>query len=281
MSRKPTEQELEEIFDDEVVQELGDGPAEDSPLLIVVVAQPGAGKTMAIAGLCQKYPDAVRVDSDAYRRYHPRFRKLMMSNPKKMADETGHAAGVWAGMARDWLCARRRSLIVEATFSNPETAKNIIAPFRQAGYRIQVVALAVPAELSLMGTLSRYAHQAESKMGGRWVKRQAHDKDFDKMPNTLDQQIRNKQIDEVTVLKRDGQELCHVVVSDKNCVQDAYQVGLAIAQGRDFTQLSGVERDQWDAGMKTIQDFIAKNPDEDRVKSLFDKLSVDGKKAGY
>lgn len=65
-------EQLREIFEREIAPTLiRGGSAELHPTVVFVGAQPGAGKTLAIADVAEEHRSAVAVIGDDFRAFHP------------------------------------------------------------------------------------------------------------------------------------------------------------------------------------------------------------------
>ena len=86
--------ELREIFDRDIAPTLtAGGAAELHPSVVFVGAQPGAGKSRAIADVHGEQPAAVPVIGDDLRAFHPDYDALMRTDPLTMPHVTAQASG--------------------------------------------------------------------------------------------------------------------------------------------------------------------------------------------
>ncbi|MDK9496145.1 zeta toxin family protein [Streptomyces katrae] len=108
------------------------------PVLVLVAGQPGSGTTMAAdllqASLCRR-GQAVRFGDDTTGRRE-------------------HEASVRAA---------RLDVVMETALAGPAEARALSGAYRSAGYRIELVALAVPEAVSQLGVLSRFLGEAEDR----------------------------------------------------------------------------------------------------------------------
>lgn len=153
--------ELREIFDRKIAPTLtAGGAAELHPSVVFVGAQPGAGKSRAIADVHSEHPGAVPVIGDDFRAFHPDYRALMRTEPLAMPHVTAQASGAWVGMAADYLRAERRSVILETTMRQLPVVESTAAAFRTQGYRVEAHVLAVPGAVSALGDRRRHRRGA-------------------------------------------------------------------------------------------------------------------------
>lgn len=205
--------QLRDIFDRRIRRRFDISDAQplravdDQPVVVVVGAQPGAGKSRAIDRVRRDHPTAVEVIGDDLRRFHPRYEQVMGEDPLQMPHVTAQASGAWVEMSIDYLRSQRRSVIVETTMRQPAVVEQTLRSFREAGYATEVRALAVPTELSRLGTVSRYAEQVRANGSGRWTPSSGHDSAAEAMLETLEQIISRGLADRVVVSNRAGHAL--------------------------------------------------------------------------
>ena len=168
-----------QIFTDRIVPMVLE-PARASsrpPRALVVGGQPGAGKTRALAQIAPP-TDFVVVNGDDLRAFHPQYDELMDVQPNLMPDATASCAGTWIQMSLAWAAAQRRNVAWETTFRSGDALIRDTLMFRAASYSVTVTALAVPGQVSLLGTVRRYCSQVGSYGAGRSVSLSGHDEPF-------------------------------------------------------------------------------------------------------
>lgn len=236
---------LKEIFEDQIRPFLdpGDAAAPPHPTVIFVGAQPGAGKTQSKQEVLSEHPDAVPVIGDDYRPYHPAYRELMRTAPLKMPDVTAQAAGAWVEMAIDYLRARGRSVLLETTMRQPGVVEKTARAFRDAGYSIEIRALAVPGAMSRLGTVTRYLGTGTSR--SRWTPTAAHDTAYEAMPHTLELLVAEELADRVVVATRSGRVMLDRTVTAATASQTAVDARRAVDEGRLPLQMSRAEGEDW------------------------------------
>lgn len=134
-----------------------------TPLAVLAVGQTGAGKTLLAPAIVQALATAGRGPpahfiADTYKTYHPQYARLM-SSPTTVphaSPATGPDARAWLRMAADEAARRRVDVVLESACRHPDDFCQLAALFRAAGYRVEVVVLAVPAALSRLGILARF-----------------------------------------------------------------------------------------------------------------------------
>jgi hypothetical protein len=134
------------------------------PLAILAVGQTGAGKTRLspailsavhlVRGVTAIKP--AHLIADTYKTYHPEYTRLMLSTPNLASPATGPDARKWLAMAAEEVVRRKLDVLLESACRHPDDFVQLARIFSEAGYRVEVVLLAVPAALSRLGILVRF-----------------------------------------------------------------------------------------------------------------------------
>ena len=157
-----------------------------SPKLVLLGAQPGAGKSRAVARILHADPDTdfVYVTGDALRPFHPRYATLIRTDPIAMPNATGPAVARWVRACIDHALTHRYSLVLEGTFRDTDVVAATLRRFAAAGYHTQAVVLAVRSERSRLDCLLRWLGTDPAEPA-RWTPPSAHDTSFTRLPNTV------------------------------------------------------------------------------------------------
>ncbi|KAJ3496536.1 hypothetical protein NLG97_g2585 [Lecanicillium saksenae] len=131
------------------------------PLAVLAVGQTGAGKTLLAPAIIEAHglssaSKPAHFIADTYKTYHPEYTRLMLSTPQHASPATGPDARKWLAMAAEEATKRKADVVLESACRHPDDFCELAALFHQAGYRVEVVVLAVPAALSRLGILSRF-----------------------------------------------------------------------------------------------------------------------------
>ncbi|KJZ72847.1 hypothetical protein HIM_07791 [Hirsutella minnesotensis 3608] len=134
------------------------------PLALLTVGQTGAGKSFLSESLLPALRQrragrpfqVAHLIADTFKTYHPSFSRLMVTNPRLASAATGHDARRWLMMAAREVVARRIDVLLESACRHPGDFPELAQVFRDAGFRIEVLVLAVPAPLSRLGILVRF-----------------------------------------------------------------------------------------------------------------------------
>ena len=109
-------EDLTAIFERSIRDRLDVAPRSVDPTLILVAAQPGAGKTRTVALAERAHEGSIAVMGDDFRQFHPDFARVMREDPLRMPEVTAQAAGAWARMSSDYLRERQAAVVFETTF---------------------------------------------------------------------------------------------------------------------------------------------------------------------
>ncbi|WP_424217754.1 zeta toxin family protein (plasmid) [Streptomyces sp. BI20] len=169
------------------------------PVVVWVAGQPGSGKTTTAAllhAVLSRRGTVVRIGSDLYKADHPHYPALLA------ADVRTAGALVRADVRRRQAEEEERArvagfdVIVETALDDVDEARAASAAYRAAGYRIEVVALAVAEARSQLSVLDRFLDT------GRFVAWENHDTTAAALPDVLAAVEAEGLADRVTVVRR-------------------------------------------------------------------------------
>lgn len=172
--------------------------SQDEPVIIFVGGQSGAGKSRnGQIEFNRLQGNGVRVDADRLREF------ISQPNGLRLSQETQEEAGRNATELRMLAVQGRRNIIEEGTFRNSEGIELFINTMKKAGYKLELVAVATPAEESLLGIYQR--HEKQHKAGSlnpRFVPENFHNDSVHGFQKTLAKS--EHLLDVVKVVNRDG-----------------------------------------------------------------------------
>lgn len=250
MSARLSSGDIQEIFSRDIAPELqaqvDRARSEQRYVLVFVGGQPGAGKSRVVAMAAADHQGSVEINGDDLRKYHPAYDQLMETAPLKMPEVTAEASGRWVGMSAEYLRDQRTGVVLETTMRQVDVVSKTASEFKAAGYSIEARCLAVPAAVSRLGTVQRYAEQIRHAGAGRWTATTAHDAAVAAMPETVESLIDAGLINRALVQRRDGAVLFdraydpqRVSVGDGATVREQIEFGRAVssmaeAEARDW-----------------------------------------------
>lgn len=206
MSHQVSEEQLKSTFHAQVKGYVFDEAVpSDAPVLVLLGAQPAAGKSRAQAVLEQEHPGIVTLTGDELRRFHPDYRELMKRDPLAMPNATAQASGAWVGMSIDHARENGYSLLLEGTFRDPDMTTDTAREFADAGYHVRVVALGVNDKVSRIDSVNRYLTPGPDS--NRWTPAAAHDLGYRRAPDTVQACEDSPHVHQITITDRSGQDL--------------------------------------------------------------------------
>ncbi|KAF4824922.1 hypothetical protein CGCSCA5_v000886 [Colletotrichum siamense] len=135
-------------------------PTRAWPLAVLIVGQTGAGKTRtapAVLSAMKRINTPAHFIADVYKAHHPSYLTLISSpNPAHASPATGPDARKWLAMAAAEAISRKLDVLLESACRHPDDFRDLARMFGEAGYRVEVVVMAVPAALSRLGILHRF-----------------------------------------------------------------------------------------------------------------------------
>lgn len=202
--------DLEEIFRRIIVPDylLRSGPEpRPDPEVIHLGGQPGAGKSTVAPEFRREFAGRgglVWVTRDDFRPFHPDYERLLAERPADMPAVTRPATWWWQDRAAAYLQAGRYNMLLERGFRDPDEVLASAAAFDAADYLVHVSAVAVPAALSRLGIIERYARQVETVGTGRWTTAASHDADYAGTMEVLRRAEAARVVSRISVWTRDG-----------------------------------------------------------------------------
>jgi len=191
-----------------VPQHLAHGVAQDRPVLVIVAGQPGAGKTAVENRIrADLGGGTVTIDADDMRTHHPDYVPLALRNDRAAAPACHPDASRWVEMAKEHCITGRYNVILSTTLRTASGAQATIDKFKQAGYRVEVAALAVHEATSRVGVLSRYQRARDTVGFGRYVPPAFQRDAYAGLLSALDRIDAGRLADAVHVYQRDGHRL--------------------------------------------------------------------------
>lgn len=199
-----TEKELRDRFEERVKDFVFSGyTPQQQPVLVLLGAQPAAGKSQAMAAAEQRLADRqlVPLTGDDLRPFHPRHQEILETEPWLFPDATGQASGAWVRMSIEHARDRGYSLMLEGVFRDPAMTLATAEEFAALGIRVEVIGLGVREERSRLDSLHRFLE------GGRWTPPELHDLAYQKMPETIAAAEASPAVRRITITDRTGTDL--------------------------------------------------------------------------
>lgn len=180
--------------------------ASGSPQLMFVTGQPAAGKSRTIDRLSDSLDVApVVLDSDVIRLNHPMMDEIIAADPQRMDVLSNGPVGAWMSGLIDHAREAGYNVIIENTLTNPAQVAETAEQFHQAGYQVNIAALAVPDQDSRLGIVQRYLAGVDTDPYPRWTTESSHSSAYTGMVEGL-QQVTGV-VDSIEVYTRSGESL--------------------------------------------------------------------------
>ncbi|MGQ2952918.1 MAG: zeta toxin family protein [Agrobacterium sp.] len=199
----------ESIFRNDIVQDyLPDAmrPAQ-RPRLILLGGQPGAGKTAVLIAShaeLEQSGSTIRIIGDDLRSYHPQFPVFQRQDPETASQFTQGDAGRWTEKLLAAAVARQVNIVFETTMRTPENVARVIGVAREAGYNVEVRAVAVNPRLSWQGNHYRFEEMLRAGDAARVPPQHIHDAAVDGLRISLEKVESERLVDRVQLLTRGG-----------------------------------------------------------------------------
>ena len=161
-----------------------DGKApQENPALLYVTGLPGAGKSTFTAAARAKKPelqDAVHINFDDLRVYHPRYQEHVKQDAVNAAARIDMAVERMIGWLTEEAATRKLGVILDDAAMGQEITRLVLSPFKENAYDISAVVIAVPSIVARQSVHLRFEENfAAAKQGQdvipRWVNKDEQD----------------------------------------------------------------------------------------------------------
>jgi predicted ABC-type ATPase len=208
-----TEEHNERIFRDDIVPADLAGTPQRQPVVVFVAGQTGAGKTSVthlVESVLARRGGAVNINLDTYKPHHPRYQRLVENDDTTAGAYTSIDGHKWMEKAEAYAIQQRYDVVMESAMRDPRDFEEPARRFRAAGYRVEVVIVAVPESLSRLGALDRYLQQIHDTGRGRVIDAAIHDACYRGVLRSADAIDTEQLADWVFVSRRDA----HIVYAN-------------------------------------------------------------------
>ncbi|MFF1449832.1 zeta toxin family protein [Streptomyces sp. NPDC058274] len=200
------EAENRRIFLDRIVpQQFAGRVPQETPTVVFLVGQPGAGKTRVghmLAEVLNKRGGFIDVDSDLYKPFHPEYDRLMQQDDKLMAAYTRADGRKWMAQAHEYVRDTKLNAVIQETSQDGEAVAATMRAYRDSGFRVEVVAMGVSEALSNQGIVHRYHEQVKERGSGRLTVQANADQSYEGIVDLARRVDAHRLADEVTVFRR-------------------------------------------------------------------------------
>ena len=151
--------------------------------------------------------DAFAVNADEYRRYHPNRLRLFKEFGADAVSLTAPFSSAVTERLIDALSDRSFNLIIEGTGRIVDVPSGTAKLLKAKGYQVELAAMAVRPEISLLSTLSRFYEMADRGTIPRPTALEAHDHVVSVLPENLDTLNADPSISHLTIWTRDLEQI--------------------------------------------------------------------------
>lgn len=182
--------------------------ASETPILILLGGQPGAGRSRSTGPLLVEHAgDLTILNSDDLRAFHPHFAELAADGSPDAMQSLAQATAAWVQGCIRHARENRRSLLLEGTFQNPSNVAGTAERFTAAGFQTRLVVVASGRAESLLSVVSTYLREVQANVPARYTSREAHDRGFEGTRALVAAFEEPASLDRLTVLGRDGRSV--------------------------------------------------------------------------
>ncbi|GAA3980002.1 toxin [Thermobifida alba] len=237
--REPSDAELAEIFADHYRAKVT-GEPRTTPRVFLFGGQQGSGKTeMQKDALRVLGRGAVSYDGDDNAEFHPDYEDLMRADDVNVQPLLAELTSPLHDMVLDHVTAHRYDTVASHPLQRLEWARLWVDRFRDAGYHVSVVYLAVHESTSLLATVDRFQTDWRERYGfGRWVEPESHDASYRLVPDTAHTLEAEGYVDSMRVISRDGRVLYENHLGPDGRMRDALGARRAIETERNRRRTS-------------------------------------------
>lgn len=184
------------LFEQLKDQLLSAKPGHSTPTAYILGGQPSLGKS-SLAKIAQtEEPNLLLINGDEYRVHHPRYDELL-SDPIAFSSETQIFSNVFTEGLIAEAIRKRLSVSVEGTMRRSDVVANTAKQFKKAGYKVELICISAPYELTAINLFSRFAGEVQSIGNGRLADFESHRQACLGIPKTLDDAYEDKDIDRI------------------------------------------------------------------------------------
>lgn len=185
-----------------------------APKAVLLAGQPGSGKTeLSTMMIARMDSDAVFINGDEYRRYHPNYRALYDTFGSDSIPMTSGFSSAITEQLIEQLSDLHMNLIIEGTGRTAEVPRKTAKLLVEKGYSVEMAVIAARPEISLISTLLRFYMMNEKGTIPRATAVEAHDNVVSALPYNLDDLIADSCISHMGIWDR---ELSLVYDSDRD-----------------------------------------------------------------
>ncbi|WP_052391177.1 zeta toxin family protein [Streptomyces sp. NRRL B-24484] len=184
--------------------------AQEQPVAVYVMGEPGAGKTGASRMVLRAMqPGTVLLSSDVFKAAHPDYFELLLTEARHAGAAIRADYRAWFRQAEAWVRERRGDVVIEIAPGSAAEFLDSAAAFHRAGYRVEVAVLAVREADSRQGCALRYALNQRNGVPSRFTSVAGHRTCFTGTAAAIVAAQGHEAVHTVLVIDRGGHLLAH------------------------------------------------------------------------
>lgn len=270
----PNSESIKQIFEQQKSGLLDGLQKSGHPVAVLFGGQAACGKSALISKANELYPNTsfLNIDGDQYRIFHPDYKRLT-HDYYSFSEQTQICSSIFTQGLIQAAINNHYSTTIEGTLRTLETPLRTATELRKNGFKVCIMAIAAPYELTELGALIRYAQEIRRKGFGRLVDFKSARLAYENMPQTMDALYSRQAVDEIFIYSRFADTLeKHYALSDKIWNDDTMP-----------SNIIGVSRDRQLQEMPEIKKIISQSEQlriyiSPEVKSLFEEKLLAVKK---
>ncbi len=225
------------------------GESTESPTIMFVVGQPGAGKSAALDSFVDREKRPAVIDAEALAVFHPEFYPSRRWRPFEAQSELAPLVRRWMSDALDEARATRRSVIVEGSFSNPSAVFGTADGFREAGFVSHVVVVGSRRADSLLTTASRFLELRRRGLPAGFTDRDTHARGWVGTQALVRDAEATTPVDRLTVVGRDRRTLFTATR------EDGYVGAINALDSIESAPMSTLEAAEWFGELRRVTEY--------------------------
>ena len=173
-----------------------------NPVAIMVGGQPGAGKSGLINKTSLELPNAVILDVDDFRYFHPNIDEILKKYPNDLATFTLKFVNDIFNAVFSKLIVKKYNIISQKTLRDNKIIEDTLVYLREKKYGVVIRVLAVHELESKLSTLERSLSVKHAMGFCRWTPLKVQDYAYNGIPDTLLDIYNSETCDAVQVYTR-------------------------------------------------------------------------------
>jgi hypothetical protein len=199
----PDSKSIKQIFEQQKSGLLDGLQKTDHPVAVLFGGQAACGKSSLISKANEMFPGMsfLNIDGDQYRIFHPEY-KILTQDIYSFSKQTQEYSNIFTQCLIEAAITHSFSTTIEGTLRTLETPLRTATELRNNGFKVCIMAIAAPYELTELGALIRYAQEIRRKGFGRLVDFKSARLAYENIPSTLDTLYSRQAVDEIYIYSR-------------------------------------------------------------------------------